>query len=76
MLGEKETASLYLDLVFVHRESRTLPQPLSSHQGVYWTEMTDFYIHPFYEFSHKAGGMANMTGLILVVTGLFPVEME
>lgn len=57
-------------------ESKTSPKPLSSHQGTYWREMTDFYIHPFYEFFHKAGRMGNMTGLVLVVIRLFPVEME
>lgn len=46
------------------------------HQGTYWGKTHDFYIHPFYEFFHKASRMADMTGLILVVTVLFPVKME
>ena len=61
------TSLLYLDWVSAHRESRTLPQSLSSCQRIYWREKTNFCIHPFYEFFQKASGRANMTDFILVV---------
>ena len=33
-------------------------------------------IHPFYKFFHQADEVARLTGLILVVIGLFPITME